>query len=119
MSEIIEGFEPSNKLLLCPICGETISTFKKQKGWLHAVGNVYEYGAMCNTPHCFMIPANYNSEEEVIKVVNTRKPMERIVDRLEEMKPDIECFEDEEDYLYAIKRHNNYIKTVKEVGGIE
>lgn len=46
------------------------------------------------------------------------KTVERVVERLEEMKPDIECFEDEEDYLYAIKRHNNYIKTVKEVGGL-
>ena len=53
-------------------------------------------------------------EKEII-----RKPFERVVERLEEMKPDIECFEDEEDYLYAIKRHNNYIKTVKEEGGIE
>ena len=104
------------KLLPCPICGGTISTFKKQKGWLHAVGNIYEYGAMCNTPHCFMIPANYNSEEEVIKVVNTRKPMERIVERLEERQD--RYFFEEDDYCEGVYNALGIaIEIVKEEGG--
>ena len=52
-------------------------------------------------------------EKEII-----HKTVDMIVGMFEEMKPDVECFEDEEDYLYAIKRHNNYIKVVKEVGGL-
>jgi len=49
----------------------------------------------------------------------THKVLERIMKRLEELKPDVECFEDEDNYLYATKRHNNYIKIIKEEGGIE
>lgn len=42
--------------------------------------------------------------------------VESIVNELEKMKPDIECFDDEEDYQYALKCHNKYIEIVRKGG---
>ena len=55
-----------------------------------------------------------------ISTIDTRKPMERILTRLEEeLAPELECFDFEQDHEYADERHNKYIKIVKEEGGIE
>jgi hypothetical protein len=38
------------------------------------------------------------------------------VKRLEELHPENECFDYEEDYIYAEKRHNRYIEIVRKGG---
>lgn len=53
-----------------------------------------------------------------ISTIDIRKPIERIIERLEEMHPEIECFDFEDDFIYAEERHNKYVKIVKEEGGI-
>ena len=95
------------KLLPCPFCGG--ETKVSNLGF-------NQYLISCKDCWAETIPTT-GLENTIIKW-NTRKPMQEIVERLEEMKPDIECFEDEEDYPYALKRHNKYIEIVKEVGGM-
>lgn len=100
----------------CPLCNGEASTFKKQVGWLHSTGNIYEYGVMCNTPNCCIIPAKYDSEKEAIKRWNTRKPMERILTRLEEEVISLEDNYGEE--VLCIPK-DIVLEIVKEEGGIE
>ena len=69
MSEIIEGFEPSNKikLLPCPFCGGEALECKTK--------------VICSKCTCTVYGRNIDIAR---KLWNTRKPMERIMERLEE-----------------------------------
>lgn len=61
----------------CPFCGGEATIHKSKFG----------YGVMCkNTPFCCDMTAAHKTEEEAIRMWNTRKPMERIVERLEELR---------------------------------
>ena len=102
------------KLLPCPFCGGEVETFKTQVGWLQGT-NLYRWGAMCRTPKCFTIPASFQTEEEVIKALNTRKPMERILTRSEEAKFPQKIGGEVE--MVVLKKRIDEI--VKEEGGIE
>ena len=80
MSEIIEGFEPSNKikLLPCPFCGGEAVVYDDDY-------NHYAIGCkLC----CDVTPITTweDTEEKAVAIWNTRKPMERIVERLEDIK---------------------------------
>ena len=85
MSEIIEGFEPSNKikLLPCPFCGgeAEIVTEKSRVGQVGRVECV-----KCSCKKTVLKAPNYEGdiEKDITDSWNTRKPMERIVERLEE-----------------------------------
>lgn len=49
----------------------------------------YNYGVMCkDTPFCCTM-TGYKTEEEAINSWNTRKPVERILERLEDAKKNI------------------------------
>ena len=69
----------NDKLLPCPFCGgEAQPTF---------LCNGRYNQIKCKTPKCIMnvdLPALYGSREEAIEKWNTRKPMERILEQLEE-----------------------------------
>lgn len=68
------------RLLSCPFCGGEATIFKMKLG-----PHEYGYGGMCkNTPFCCSLVAIHKTKEEAIAAWNTRKPMERIVERLEE-----------------------------------
>lgn len=54
----------------------------------------------------------------LVKQQPTAYDPEEVVKQLEEMKPDIECCDDEEDYQYYLKRHNKYIEIVRK-GGVK
>ena len=107
----------------CPFCGNEVTIFKKKYGWLREKGDLYKYGGMCNTPHCFMIPADFQTEEEVTKAINTRKPMERIISRLEKEKFSTLPTFDEDGYCnddsWEVVDFDTAIEIVKEEGGIE
>lgn len=70
----------NDKLLPCPFCGGEAKTTFICDGRYNEI--------KCKTPKCIMnvdMPAFYESKEEAIKKWNSRKPMERIVERLEEL----------------------------------
>lgn len=111
------------KLLPCPFCGGEASLKRDQKDDFveYSVG-CYNRGCVC-AAHTYC----YYDKEEAIRDWNTRKPMERILTRLEELneraitgdcisdlRNDKKCFEEcEACYM------NIAIEIVKEEGGIE
>lgn len=56
--------------------------------------------------------------EQALDAQPTVYDPEEVVKQLEEMKPDIECFDDAEDYKYALSRHNKYVEIVRN-GGVK
>ena len=91
------------KLLPCPFCGS------------HKVSvvNVAEYGCFiivkCNNCGCNTSGKSDEHESSVIKKWNTRKPMERIIER-------IESFPHGD---FNVETMEELIEIVKEEGGIE
>lgn len=86
----------SDKLLSCPFCGGEASllTHKDLKNRMY-------YYVECSGNNCLIEPFTYyaSDKEEVIKLWNTRKPMERVVERLEETK--------DKDIVFFPPRANN------------
>ena len=62
-----------NKLLPCPFCGGEAEWGHKDKNWIR-----------CKKCSCESL--YYENKDDAIKFWNTRKPIERIVERLEEVK---------------------------------
>ena len=107
MSEIIEGFEPSNKikLLPCPFCGGEFQ--------INVGGMIYI--PKCKKCGCTL--AGCRTEEEAIEEVNTRKPMERIIERLEGIVVQrVAWFGKKDEICIGVDKA---IEMVKEEGGIE
>ena len=100
------------KLLPCPFCGgEAI---------LHHNGLTEKDHVTCLD--CYCRTKDSITKEEAIKQWNTRKPMERIVERLEEKKQEyLEGFRvHQENELYGVAcGFGDSIKICKEEGGIE
>lgn len=105
------------KLLNCPFCKEELEVVGKGHYFAHKTNG-------CILQHlCFEI-----DDEEAIKAWNTRKPMERIIERLEEESVLTEKemdrareqnplqYERCDSYICAI---DNAIEIVKEDGGIK
>ena len=132
MSEIIEGFEPSNKLLPCPFCGGK-AHIEEHKFWDEKAKGftVQTYGVVCDSC-CSMSWQHHRHKEKAIEQWNTRKPMERICERLE-----VELKWTRAEQTIECERHNGYgsplqsknsgkiealkksIEICKEEGGIE
>ena len=91
------------KLKPCPFCGGEAK--------LHHNSLTDKFKVWCS--ECDCRTDVYSDKEEVVKCWNTRKPMERIVDRLEE-----ECFSPKDYGGYAIDIEKA-CEIVKEEGGIE
>ena len=106
------------KLLPCPFCGGEASLKRDQKDDFveYSVG-CYNRGCVC-AAHTYC----YYDKEEAIRDWNTRKPMERIVERLEETRSDrIEVVHKTMDTFVdgQISGIEYATKIVKEEGGIE
>ena len=102
------------KLLSCPFCGGEAVTAEMYNTKLKKLFPIVKcLDCECRTPMT-------ETFEEAIAVWNTRKPMERILERLEEMKKDfIETMRDG-DYLRGnVNFSVNAIEIVKEEGGFE
>lgn len=71
----------NNKLLPCPFCGGKVKLDK----YTDVVGR-NKFGIVCKNEECNCLPFTswWASKEDAIKSWNTRKPMERIAERLEE-----------------------------------
>lgn len=102
----------SDKKLLkkCPFCGGEARIQKKLVQREDVVA--LEYGFFCE--QCGCTKAGYLTRERAIEKWNTRKPMERIVERLEEriveMKKAV-C-------LLPTQQYEQSLKIVKEEGGL-
>ena len=93
------------KLLPCPFCGGEAT--------LHNNFLTDKFKVWCN--ECDCRTDVYSDKEEAIEKWNTRKTMERIVDRLEGKKWGIHYWKDE----WRNKIIGECIDVVKEEGGIE
>lgn len=102
------------KLLPCPFCNSEVKMMDIGEG-----EHDHYYMIQCQNPNCDGATCyGENSKEEVAKRWNTRKSMERIVERLEEeRKYSYENFKGEERIWR--KGLRTAIKIVKEEGGIE
>ena len=116
MSEIIEGFEPSNKikLLPCPFCGSNRVDF-----WIDGEeGNIYQIVCL----GCFNGTDECATREVAIKKWNTRKPMENIVAQLEAEIESSDKYIREYDDSVVQKAFNkgmrDSLRIVKEEGGL-
>lgn len=116
-----ESQKKSNELLLCPFCGAEARLQKKnrKRGWYVICKN---RSCACSTP---FYQNTFTSEENLkrvaIKVWNTRKPLEKISERLEERKYE-HVNEYSKDFNLceksAYKSFEMAIEIVKEEGGM-
>ena len=110
-----------SELKRCPFCGEEARLQKKnrKRGWYVICKNT---NCGCRTP---FYQHQYTSEEDLRTIAtmvwNTRKPMQNIVERLEEQAE--ECrkywqdFDDEESFC-GMNAYCYAVKIVKEEGGL-
>ena len=107
--------EKTNSLLNCPFCGVSLKKIGSKRR-----GNQF-YVHDLNGPDCILKEFAFKADdEEKIKRWNTRKPMKRIVERLEETKT--------KSYVTGITANpyefgachamNDAIAIVKEEGGL-
>lgn len=106
----------NKKLKRCPFCGGEV---KQDIDDLDPYRNAYAF--LCKD--CKMeIIYPYSDEEDAIKAWNTRKPMDRIVERLEEERKEITKWDSDKHYIYkegADWMGEKAIEIVKEEGDIK
>jgi hypothetical protein len=120
MSDKTSDKTSDKRLLPCPFCGGEIEILPKGYGLL--------YGRCMNG--CF-VSRSENSKNYLIEKLNTRKPMQEIVERLEELfkynseQADIYIDgegaymrEKKEMYMDRANCYGVAIRTVREVGGM-
>lgn len=108
----------SNKLKPCPFCGGKVKMYVDS---VDAYNNSYNF--WCN--NCNMITTyQYSDEEKAIETWNTRKPMEAIVERLEEDRAELfklkaKCIALSDKEVYACQSYiyERAIEIVKEESG--
>ena len=108
--------EQTNTLLNCPFCGGEARLQRKKR-------NLHGYYVICKSCGCRTSFYQYKYDsleklrEQAIEVWNTRKPMQNIVERLEEEKAYEDIFEDEMS-CGAYSAYLNALNIVKEEGGV-
>lgn len=106
------------KLLKCPFCGGEATLEEEPIGKNQSV-----FSVACKDETCITQSRYYYDEESAIKHWNTRKPMERIVERLEdnsfftEPTYDIDGYSNDDEF--EVIRLDKAIEIVKEKGVIE
>lgn len=114
--------EKSKQLANCPFCGGEAKLMRFPKC-------ERKYVVICENEQCMASVGNYShSKEKAIKAWNTRKPLERIVERLEEENTLIkeqrkEAIEyDDEQMIFAtnnqVRAFDYSLRVIKEEGGI-
>ena len=103
----------NDKLLPCPFCGGEAKV-EEHKFWNEETKRfeVGTYGVMCRVCNC-RTDRFYAFEEGAIAIWNTRKPMERIVEQLEES---LQGAKDSKD----LSKHSAYRQAIEIVkGGVD
>lgn len=77
------------RLLHCPFCGGEAEL--SHRGYCHDMISVYGRCKKCDAHgesfmYCFWSPEQDEAENEAIEAWNTRKPVDAVLDRLEELK---------------------------------
>lgn len=91
----------------CPFCGMTIMNIRNR-------GGVLPFAVECGK--CQAMTKYFATEEEAIAAWNQRKPVERIIERLE--NEILENLSDCGDDWFASEQINKAIEIVKEEGGL-
>lgn len=108
------------KLLPCPFCGGEAKLEKENR--------INIYCVQCEDCKCMTtFQFDFGEGEEIskkkaIEVWNTRKPMERIVERLKEERKEVTRWDSDKHYIYkegADWMGEKAIEIVKEVGGVD
>lgn len=97
MSDKTSDKTSDKRLLPCPFCGGEAAV-EMDESWY------WEWEAYCLNCHASL--GHFTSKEEAITVWNTRKPMERIVERLEEL-----CNSSRNDY--GMEKHAAYMTAIE------
>lgn len=102
------------KLKECPFCGGEAKIIKQ--GHREYAPTYY---VRCTTIFCRIATPHYKKEAEVIRIWNTRKPMDRIVEQLEEYQDNNSQNKSTDDYELGV--FNTIEKTIELVkaGGVE
>ena len=101
------------KLLPCPFCGGEVEMAVDS---VDAYSNAYTF--CCD--NCYMYTAyQFSNEKEAIEYWNTRKPMERILTRLEECEKDCRQYKYMTDFQAQANAYLKAQEIIKEEGGIE
>jgi hypothetical protein len=100
-----------SKLKRCPLCGGNAKVAHYSNGWDEW------YHVICPNCHISQTGSHTKTEAEVIEEWNTRKPMDRIVERLEEEKGVVvidgkpmyqeDCFIDIDDAIEIVKEEGD------------
>jgi Lar family restriction alleviation protein len=112
----------SEVLLNCPFCGGK-AHIEEHKFWDEKAKGftVQTYGVVCDNC-CSMSWQHHRHKEKAIEQWNTRKPMERILTRLEERRDTIypwDEFETKNHLRLQNEELDIHINIVKEEGGID
>lgn len=107
--------EKSKQLANCPFCGGEAKLMRFPKC-------ERKYVVICENEQCMASVGNYSySKEKAIKAWNTRKPIERIVERLEEQAEECRKYWqefDDEDSFGGMNAYCDAVKILKEEGGM-
>lgn len=90
------------KLLPCPFCGGEAEILGDKTHWIYC-------------PNCCSETKSFKTKKEAIERWNTRKPMERIIEKLEDKKWGTSEWRDK----WRDEIIGECIEVVKEEGGIE
>lgn len=102
-----ELVEDKQTLLSCPFCGGEATIYGSKTG----------YGVMCkDKPFCAILPAGFSTKERAIEVWNTRRPMDRIVEQLEELEEKALRVQNYDVSFYATGQMHKAIDIVKAGG---
>lgn len=119
----------SETLLRCPFCGGEAKIEWEDWKDISPTSGIYRL-SVNHKPECFFVQMNgLNAKSEMIssnkerlaEAWNTRKPMDRIVERLEEQAEECRKYWqefDDEDSFGAMNAYCNAVKIVKEEGGM-
>ena len=87
------------KLRCCTLCGG--------KAMFYSINDLSKgefirlYGITCKNTYCCRIPPEHYTQEKAIEKWNTRKPIERIVEKLEERCDEVLLSNEMNDYCYG------------------
>ena len=110
------------KLKPCPFCGGEAG-MREERRYLGGTSNgISRTYIQCNLCACRTMSYDWEDKKNAIKTWNTRKPMEAIVERLEEKSNgeniDMRAYYGDEAYLKICEAYEEAIEIVKEEGGV-
>lgn len=117
----------NEELKPCPFCGRSIDiekdVYDPSKDWRPTFidpdsgGDPINISCKCGLMFCTGT-YDWNEFIEAWNRRDTAYDPDKVLEQLEEMRPEEDCFDDVEEYKYALSNHNKIIEIVKG-GGVE